>query len=258
MTIKSFGLRVTGGYKYSDKLFRPEKEPSTFRQRILDLVLGDNGLFHRVWHDSLRETMLATSTRNARAPSLLPDLVSLSPFSAMEFSNDPFTVPSGYLHGLNIIIRTFTFLRRPGALSASTKLLRLPTTKLRPRGVHYCLSDDFDWFLLLAPDPSDPKVLRRIGLLSKETLCERGFVATGSGDSEDAVMRFTMFLRWRGDFSGTALAGLEDNFIDVDVPPHELGAFVERHLLSKTDRDRNTENSGTVCSTLGRFSHNSV
>ena len=249
--LKSFRIPIAGNSKHSDKLVHPEKDPSTFRQRIFDLLRSD-AVIHRTWCDSVD----AVVTR--KKPSLLPELVSLSPFLSMEFCNDPLTVISGHLHGQKIVLRTLTS-SRIGEFGAYTFCFH--TNLLRGHGLPYQLSDDFDWFLFLVPNAasSEGKALRRIGLVPKQLLCERGIeVATvevdggtagsGCGDRAAKIHSDLFFERgvwkagkfrfgaWKaGELEGTVLPGLEDYFIDVDVPPDELGAFVERHLsLNKT------------------------
>ena len=243
---KSFRISVAGKRvnKYSDKLVHPEEDPSGFRQRILDL-LGSDAVKHRTWRDSVD----AALGRVRRRPSLLPELVSLPPFRAMEFCNDPLAAFSGHLREHKIVLRALTSCSRLDDFGA-TYTFGFYTNLFRGPGIPFWLSDDFDWFLFLVPNAAstdDGKVLQRIGLVPKQLLWD---LDAATGRTAAAKIHSDLFFErgvwkagkfrfgaWKaGELEGTVLPGLEDYFIDVDVPPDELGAFVERHLsLDKTD-----------------------
>ena len=208
------GISLNG--KYSNCLVKPEEEPELFRQKLYGLLEAGN-IPMRSWTDSLVDT--APSTRN-----LLHQLCSRPPFSTLEFDHDQWRVYAGILRGSKLIIRHFTQQR-----SYKYGSVRFCRTIHKAGTVHgpFHVSDDFDNLLILVPELAPGSALQKIGFLSKKELFDRGFLTT-----DTCRGRANICVKFDGDFSGTLLEGLEDNFIDVNVAPEELEAFVQRNVSS--------------------------
>lgn len=210
--------------KYAANFLEPEDNVSIFRQRIHDL-LDNDAILRRTWSDSLHDAM--DSWRRRVRVNLLSTLVRLSPFHTLDFEPRAYD-HSGTLCGSKVIIRTVSPLRRPGIECGMVRIAR----KDAGEGVPITVTSDFHFLLVLIPDFHTSE-LRRIGFLSKDVLDERGYLSDGS----DQTGRVGLYIRGSGNFTGTALEGLEENFIDVDVSVEVLEEFVHRHLLVRNSPD---------------------
>ena len=228
-SVRKFGVTLRG--KYSKYFLKPEEEPELFRQNVYK-VLASKDVFPRNWSDSLKAT---ASIRT----SLLHQLCRLPPFSELEFDYDQWAVHGAVLHGSKFIIRHSSQQR--GSRGSSVRLSR--TSYLPPHRVPLHTCDDFDHLLVLFPGIIPGGALRKIGLLSKDVLLERGCLTTDVNSG-----RVTLYVTLDGDFTGTLLEGLEDHFIDIDVGPSELEAFVRRHLDGGPGMI-DTDNNGSARST---------
>lgn len=208
--------------KYKDELVDPPKLEERFGDLIANPSVTKTGLPNWL-------VLSAPTESTLRLRQLLRQLICLRPFENLHFVRDQRAAFNAILNERRIVVRGTTPTKKAvnGGLSSFSRDL-WPPVPGKSLKIPFDVTDGFEHALILVSDVLHPKQLARLGILRKSVLVAHGYV---SDRASGVPGRCNIFVRWDGNFAGSALAGLEDSFIDVRTASvEELQDFVQRQL----------------------------